>query len=350
IPVIPVLPAEVPIALTDPLVVLEVGAVSVISPTIVLDLVDYSSSSDSDLLEDSFPVEPELPLVLPFLCSDDSEADSESEPAKQRPERHKSLTPSSEFPLAPVVSPPKICSSSDSLSDSSSVHSSRCDALGQSHSGPSTRVASPRLVDPPVRTPRCSEAFMRWRSAPLSTLYLPTIRFIPRFIFESSLDSSSPSAGPSRKRCRSLLLWFRDSYSSKASGEEHMKISTIGAKTVTNLGASDGVRAPTKYGLGMGVEVATSDIREDREEFEVEASARGTMEIAVDPLATMVFLSLLEEMLLILRVLFMIYLITCLRVRSLARENLRVRALLCIKRVRVDSLRSHMALSQEEFH
>ncbi|GKF80977.1 hypothetical protein Tco_0239579, partial [Tanacetum coccineum] len=30
-------------------------------------------------------------LTLPFLCSDESEADSESEPAEQRPERHESL-------------------------------------------------------------------------------------------------------------------------------------------------------------------------------------------------------------------------------------------------------------------
>ncbi|GKG19318.1 hypothetical protein Tco_0376417, partial [Tanacetum coccineum] len=128
----------------------------------------------------------------------DLEADSESEPAEQRPERHESLAvhdtmvlrwrdrvasrpssplgssshdtlaPSSEFPLAPVVAPPGIRrrsaiivrldstldspssdsssdsssdtssgSSSDSLSDSSSVHSSGCDSSGQAHSGPS---------------------------------------------------------------------------------------------------------------------------------------------------------------------------------------------------------------------
>ncbi|GJU69273.1 hypothetical protein Tco_1255532, partial [Tanacetum coccineum] len=174
-------------------------------------------------------------------------ADSESEPAEQRPERHASLTvhdamvsrwrdrvasrpslssgssshdtlaPSSEFPIAPVVAPPRIhrrpailirpvgpfparrlawrrishCSSdrhsspdftsdsyssgsssdsssdtssgspSDSLSDTSSVHSSGCDAPGQSHSGQSTRVASPRMVYPPIMTPRYSEAFRR---------------------------------------------------------------------------------------------------------------------------------------------------------------------------------------------
>ncbi|GJW19190.1 hypothetical protein Tco_0026626 [Tanacetum coccineum] len=52
--VVPVVPVELPIAPADPLV----------AP------------------EDSLPVAPELPLVLPFLCFDDSEADSESKPAK----------------------------------------------------------------------------------------------------------------------------------------------------------------------------------------------------------------------------------------------------------------------------
>nr|GFD35880.1 hypothetical protein [Tanacetum cinerariifolium] len=36
----------------------------------------------------------------------------------------------------------------------------------------------------------------------------------------------------------------------------------------------------------MGVEVVTSDIREDEEEFKAESCAGGTMEIAVDPLVT----------------------------------------------------------------
>ncbi|GJW36832.1 hypothetical protein Tco_0059752 [Tanacetum coccineum] len=82
IPVIHVVPVEVLIIPVDPLVAPEVGALSVISPTGVLDLVDYSSSSNSDPSEDSLPLAPELPLVSPFLCSDDSEADSESEPAE----------------------------------------------------------------------------------------------------------------------------------------------------------------------------------------------------------------------------------------------------------------------------
>ncbi|GJZ24353.1 hypothetical protein Tco_0561812 [Tanacetum coccineum] len=105
--IIPVIP-KVPIAPADPIVAPEARTVSVVSPSGVLDLVDYSSSSDSDPLEDSLPPVPDLPLVSPFLCSDDLEADSESEPAEQRPERHESLTPSSEFPLAPVVALPEI--------------------------------------------------------------------------------------------------------------------------------------------------------------------------------------------------------------------------------------------------
>ncbi|GJW53360.1 hypothetical protein Tco_0097445 [Tanacetum coccineum] len=90
IPVILEVPGEVPIVPADPLVALDVGVVSITSPTRVLDLMDYSSC-DSDPSEDSSPPALELPLVLPFLCSDDSEADSESEPTKQRLERHDSL-------------------------------------------------------------------------------------------------------------------------------------------------------------------------------------------------------------------------------------------------------------------
>nr|GEU81973.1 hypothetical protein [Tanacetum cinerariifolium] len=313
---------EVLIVPADPLVASKVGSISVISPTGVLDLVDYSSSSDSDPSKDSLPIASELPLVSPFLCSDDSEANSESEPADQRPKRHESLTPSSDFPAAHVVAPPRIHrrpvilvrpgeailfgrpyrthpngphftsdSSSSSLysdsssdispgssSDSSSVHSSGCDASGQ--------------------------------SAPLSTLYPPTTSESSLDLSsERSLDSSLPFAGPSCKRCRSLTTLvslstpglgslapalvdlpprkrFRDSYSSKASGEEHIDIGTADAETVADVGISDGVRAPIEDVIGIGVEVATSDIKEDEEEFKEEANAGGTMEITVDSLVT----------------------------------------------------------------
>ncbi|GJR12157.1 putative reverse transcriptase domain-containing protein [Tanacetum coccineum] len=111
IPTIISIISEVPIVPSDPIVAPEVGTVSVVSPFGVLDLLDYSSSSDSDPSEDSLPPVLDLPLVSPFLCCDDSEADSESEPAEQRPvsSSHDTLAPSSEFLLAPVVASSEIC-------------------------------------------------------------------------------------------------------------------------------------------------------------------------------------------------------------------------------------------------
>ncbi|GJU87886.1 putative reverse transcriptase domain-containing protein [Tanacetum coccineum] len=250
-------------------------------------------------------------------------------------------------------------SSLDSLSYSSSVHSSGCDASEASPDSP----------------------------------------------YERLLDSSSPFAGPSHKRCRShttlvplstsisrlialaladLLSYkrFRDSYSSEVSGEEHMEISTADAETNADLGISDRVRAYTEDGIAMGFEISTSDIREDEEEFEAEASAGVKMEIAIDSSVTggiskptrgeapdlegtlydiahymsEVPLDRITEFETAQRQLEAGQLVAsgeraslADRVRILGREKLTVRAFLCIERDRVDSLRRHMALSQEEF-
>ncbi|GJT97532.1 hypothetical protein Tco_1093050 [Tanacetum coccineum] len=94
-------------------------------------------------------------------------------------------------------------SSSHSSSDhSSSGHSISGHSLSE-HASPDTTVVDsstpPRFVYPPLaRTPRCNEAYLRWRSAPLSTMY-------PLTTSESSAgdSSSESSARPSRKRCRS---------------------------------------------------------------------------------------------------------------------------------------------------
>ncbi|GKE51639.1 hypothetical protein Tco_1486795, partial [Tanacetum coccineum] len=252
--IIPII-LEVPIVPANHIVALKVGTVSVVSPSGVLDLVDYSSSSDSDPLEDSLPPVPDLPLVSPFLCSDDSEADSESEPAEQRPERHESLvahdamvlrwrdrvasrpsppsrssshdtlSPSSKFPLAPVVAPYGIFgpiparrlawrrvshhSFDHYSSPDSSSSSSPSDHSLSRHTPPDTTDADtstpPRFVHRSLaRTPRRCEAFRRWRSAPLSTPYPPTtLESSLGSSSERSLDSSSPSSRPSCKRCRS---------------------------------------------------------------------------------------------------------------------------------------------------
>ncbi|GKE36191.1 hypothetical protein Tco_1455513, partial [Tanacetum coccineum] len=194
--------------------------------------------------------------------------------------------PLSEFPLAPVVSPPGIRRRPAILVQPEFVHRSL------------------------ARTPRHSEAFRCWRSAPLSTPYPPTTSESSLGSpSERSLDSSSPSPGPSRKRCRSptasvpssthvsrliaptsadLLTphkRFRDSYSPEDSGKEHIEVDTADAEAVTDIGISEGVVAHLEDGVGMGFEIAASDVREDDEEFEAEASATDMGEIAVDPLA-----------------------------------------------------------------
>ncbi|GJU58230.1 hypothetical protein Tco_1235996, partial [Tanacetum coccineum] len=157
-----------------------------------------------------------------------------------------------------------------------------------------------------ARTPRHSEAFRRWRSAPLSTPYPPTTSESSLGLSSKrSLDSSLLSSGSSHKRCRfptasvpspvhdsrsiaptlaDLLpprKRFRDSYSPEDSGEEHVEVDIADA----DVGISDGVVAHTEDSIGMRVEIAASDVREDDEEFEAEASAADTRKIVVDPLA-----------------------------------------------------------------
>ncbi|GKB27978.1 hypothetical protein Tco_0867379, partial [Tanacetum coccineum] len=226
-----------------------VRAAAVASSAGVLELKAHSSS-EVDPSESSPPPVYVAHIVSPFLCSNDSESDTEI------PERHVSPTtsileiptapilpapsaivaPSFELPLASVVAPPMICrrrailiragedihialrytshhldrfTSGSSSSHSPSDHSSsRHSISGHSLSGhtpPDTTDADsstpPRFVHPSLaRTPRCSEAYLRWRYAPLSTMYPPTTS-------ESSAgdSSSESSAGPSRKRCRSLV-------------------------------------------------------------------------------------------------------------------------------------------------
>nr|GFA79585.1 reverse transcriptase domain-containing protein [Tanacetum cinerariifolium] len=189
-------------------------------------------------------------------------------------------------------------SSLDSLSNSSSVHSSE--------SSPDS--SSKRSLDPslPFVRPSCKRSRYPTTLVPSSTPILRSIAL--------ALDDLPPHKS------------FRVPYSSEVIGEEHKEMGTTDAETIAYLGIGEGVRAHTDDGIDLGVKVVTSDIREDEEEFEAEASARGTMEIAVDPLA-------IADM-----------------VRILGRENLRVQALFCIERDHVDNLRRHMALSQEEFY
>nr|GEV05540.1 reverse transcriptase domain-containing protein [Tanacetum cinerariifolium] len=214
---------------------------------------------------------------------------------------HDTFSPSSEFPIAPVVAPLKIqlawrrvshrlsnCHSlPDFTSDSSSSGSSPDSSLDTSSGSPLDLLSDTSSVH------SSGEAFRRWRSAPLSTPYPSTTSESSLdSSSERSLDSSSLFAGPSCKRCRSPttsipsstpvsrsiapthadilppLKRFRDSYSPEDSKEEHIEIHTADAYAVANLSIGDGVGAHTEDGIGMGVKIAASDIREDEEKFE----------------------------------------------------------------------------------
>ncbi|GKA14403.1 putative reverse transcriptase domain-containing protein [Tanacetum coccineum] len=202
--------------------------------------------------------------------------------------------------------------SGSSSGHSSSDHSSSGHSiLGHSlfeHASPDTTVADsstpPRFVYPPLaRTPRCNEAYLRWRSAPFSTMYPPTTSE------SSARDSSSESsAGPSRKRCRSpaaivtssihvtralvpsradLLLprkRFRDSISPKDSVEEDIDADVLADieadATADEVAVDKDVETRVDACIGMKVDVGV-DV-EDEVEDEVESSDRGTMEVRVD--------------------------------------------------------------------
>ncbi|GJV69102.1 hypothetical protein Tco_1484611 [Tanacetum coccineum] len=463
---IPAIIPEVLVVPADPIVAPEVGTVLVVSPSRVLDLVDYSPSSDSDPSKDSLPPAPDLPLVSPFLCSDDLEVDSESEPTEQRPvsSSHDTLSPSSEFPLAPVVASPGIRrwpailvrpgeaipfgrlyrthlngprklltarkrvrpipahrlawrrvshhSSDRHSSPDSSSSSAPSDHSLSGHTPPDTTDADSstpqRFVHRSLaRTPRRSEDFRRWRSTPLSTPYPPTTSESSLgSSSERSLDSFSPSSGPSRKRCRSPTASvpspthvlrsiaptpadllpprkrFRDSYSPEDSGEEHIEVDTADAEAVADIGISEGVVAHLEDGVGMRFKIAASEVREDNEEFDVEASVADTREIVVDLLVigdsfessrgcipdlkdtiydiihymSEVRIDRIIEIETTQRQLETSKMVASgerpslvERIGSLRLEYLKVRAMLSIERDQIDSIRWHMALLQEEF-
>ncbi|GKB08864.1 hypothetical protein Tco_0837176 [Tanacetum coccineum] len=146
-----------------------------------------------------------------------------------------------------------------SSSSSSSSDSSGLDASDQAHSGSSTRDVSPRLCYPLRRVPRNSKAFCRWCAAPLSTLYPPTTS--ESSLGDSSerpLHSSSHSAGPSHKRCRSPV--------------DFVPSSTL---VIGSL-------APTHADL---LPPRKRDIRDDTDEYEADTSAGDTVEVGIDPMS-----------------------------------------------------------------
>nr|GEV78521.1 hypothetical protein [Tanacetum cinerariifolium] len=270
----------------------KVGAAAVASPAEVLEL-DTHSSSEADLLKCSPPLVSIAPMVSPFMCLDDSESDTEIPARHVSPITHDAMltrwsskvalrssspttsileiptapilpapsaivAPSSEFPLAPVVALPGIhhFTSGSSSSHSSSDHSSSGhSSLGYSfsrHTPPDIIVADSstplRFVHPPLaRTLRCNKAYLHWRAALLSTMYLLTISNVEENIDMDVLEVIKADA------------------------------------TDVEVAIDRDVEAKIDAGIGMEVDVRVDS--EDEVEDEVESSDRGTMEVGVDMVA-----------------------------------------------------------------
>ncbi|GKE75960.1 hypothetical protein Tco_1542080, partial [Tanacetum coccineum] len=206
-----------------------------------------------------------------------------------------------------------------------------------------------------------------------------------------SLASTRANLLPPRKR-------FRDSYSSEASIEEDTKINPIEIEVDMELGIGD------VDDVRDHVEIDPRDVRDDIEEYEADTSAGDTVEVGIDPMSAPIvkeeiieparedfsdlsgtkdgIVRSFEDMSIDLddavrdfyhhmsevRIDRIVGIETVQRrleanqliargqrvsiierIDSLRLENLKVRAVLDIKRDRVNSLRLYMSLSQEEF-
>ncbi|GJS55513.1 putative reverse transcriptase domain-containing protein [Tanacetum coccineum] len=302
-------------------------------------------------------------IYTPFLCTDSSKApDSSDGPPSQDPyvmviARWRSkvasrLSSSYEFPIAPITAMPEIhrrlawrhalpCSSnhrpssSSSSSDSFPVYSSGLATPDQAHFGSLTRDVPPRLCYPPRRDTMTEEPLHSFShsAGPSRKRYRSLINFIPSSTpVMGSLASTRADLLPPCKR-------FRDSYSSEASIEEDTKDDTEEYKTDTSAGDTvevgiDPMSAPiveeeivepvgedssnlsgTRDGIVRIVEIETVQRRLEADQLITRGERAGMIE----------------------------------RIKSLRLENLKVRAMLDIKRDRMNCLRLHMSLSQEAF-
>ncbi|GKE41035.1 hypothetical protein Tco_1464440, partial [Tanacetum coccineum] len=378
----------------------------VASPTRLCGLFPYSGS-DSDSPDEMSSLEhiSPLPAILPFLCTDSSEAPASSDgPPSQDPcvatvarWRSKStilIRPGEAIPFGRpyrthLNGPRKLLTArkrvgplparrlawrhalprssnhhlsfSSSSSDSSPVHSSGLNAPDQAHSGSSIRDVPPRLCYPPRRAPRRSEAFHRWCADSLSTLYPPTTsESSSGDSSERPLHSPSHSAGPSRKRCRSPID-FRFIFI-----EEDTEIDHIETEVDMELDIGDG--DDVRY----HVEIDPRYVRDDTEEYEADTSAGDTVEVGIDPMSAPIveeeivepagedssdssgtrdgIVRSFEDMPIDLNdvVHDFYHRMSEVRIDRIVRIEI-VRAMLDIERDRVKSLRLHMSLSQEEF-
>ncbi|GJR22188.1 reverse transcriptase domain-containing protein [Tanacetum coccineum] len=196
-----------------------------------------------------------------------------------RSSSHDTLAPSSEFPLPPVVAPPRIRRWPTIL-----IRPGEAIPFGRPYR---THPNWPRKL-----------LTARKRVGPF-----PTRRLAWRRVSHRSLDRHS------------LSDFTSDSYSSGSSSDSSLDTSSGSPSNLlsdtssvhssgcnaSDLGISDRVIVDTEEGIGIGVKIASSDIKEDEEEFET------------------------------------------------ANRQFEAGQLMASKENRVDSLRHHMALSHEEF-
>ncbi|GKD27619.1 hypothetical protein Tco_1233833, partial [Tanacetum coccineum] len=233
--------------------------------------------------------------------------------------------------------------SGSSSSHSSSDHSSSGHSISghflSGHTPQDTTDADsstpPRFVHPSLaRTPRCSEAYLRWRSAPLSTIYPPTISE------SSARDSSSESsAGPSHKRCRSSAATVTSSiHAMRAlvpSRADLLPPQDIEADaTAVEVAVDRDVEARIDAGIGMELDVGV-DV-EDEVEDEVESSDREDIKTGHRELESR-SLTAGEERASLLE-----------QVASLERSNARLRGTMMMERARADRFRRRVRFMESE--
>nr|GFC13364.1 hypothetical protein [Tanacetum cinerariifolium] len=267
----------------------------------------------ADLSKSSLPLVSVAPMVSPFLCSDDSDLDTEI------PERHVSPTtstleiptapilpvpstivaPSSEFPLAPFVAPLGIRQRRAILIQVeedipiarlylthpggpyhlSSGHSSSGHSLSRYTPPDTTDVGSstPQIFvhTPLARTLRCSEAYLRWRPS-CKRCRSPVATMTSSIHSTRALVPSRADLLPPRKRFRDLFL-LEDSF------EEDIDMDVLedieADATTVEVTVDRDVKARIDEGIGMEIDVRI-DV-DDEVEDEVESSDRGTIEVGV---------------------------------------------------------------------
>nr|GEW21460.1 hypothetical protein [Tanacetum cinerariifolium] len=295
------------------------------SPTGLCGLVPYlDSDSDSSDEMASPGYITLLPATLSFLftnSSEDSDPSEASDSSKAPPSQDlyvttvarwrsrvttRSSSPS-DFPIAPVTALPETCQRAAIL-----IRLGEAIPLGRPyHTRPNRqrRVMTARKRVGPLLarrlawrrvSPRSSEHRPSSSISPTDSLPVDSLKSSSGDSSERPLHSSSHSARPSRKRCRSLTDYvpsstpvtvsltpthadllspckrFRDSYLSETSMKEDTEIDTTETKDGRELDIVDRKDARDR------VKIDPRDVKDETEEYEADTSVGDTVEVGID--------------------------------------------------------------------